>query len=64
MEEIINNYPKIIGSAVIVIKAMQKEENQIEIEFANIEKNIPKEVVIMQLKRFVKNLKNEYFSSS
>ncbi len=63
MKEIINNYPKIIGSLVITIKAIQREEKEIDFEFANIEKNIPKEVVIMQLKRFIKNLKSEYFSS-
>jgi len=64
MEENINSYSKIIGSAVIVIKAIQKEDNMVEFEFTNLKKNVPNEVIILQLKRFLKNLKKEYYNQS
>lgn len=54
---------KRIGVFGIGIEAFQQEDGKINYEFNKLNANIPPEVIIMQLKRFIKNLKSEYFSS-
>jgi len=54
---------KRIGAFGIGIEAFQTANREINYEFNHINENIPAEIVIMQLKRFLKNLKQSYFSS-